>query len=99
VAVVLTLVQTKQIRINIHKQYKYTVQTIQIHSTNNTNKQYKQYKYTVQTIQIHSTNNTNTQYKQYKYTVQTIQNTVNTSKHITKTPTHTHAYTLQNKSK
>jgi hypothetical protein len=46
VAVVLTLVQTKQIRINIHKR-----------------------------------NNTKTQYKQYK-------NTVNTSTHITKTPTH-----------
>ena len=53
VAVVLTLVQTKQIRINIHKR-----------------------------------NNT-------KDTVQTIQNTVNTSTHITKTPTlyKTHTYT------
>ena len=46
VAVVLTLVQTKQVRINIHKR-----------------------------------NNT-------KNTVQTIQNTINTSIHITKTPTH-----------
>jgi len=46
VAVVVTLVQTKQIRINIHKR----------NSTKNT--------------------------------VQTIQNTVNTSTHITKTPTH-----------
>ena len=54
-AVVLTLAQTKQIRINIHKR-----------------------------------NNT-------KNTVQTIQNTVNTSTRITKTPTHTHTYTLQNK--
>jgi hypothetical protein len=51
VAVVLTLVQTKQIRIYIHKQ-----------------------------------NNTKTQYKPY--------NTVNTSAHITKTPTYykTHIY-------
>jgi len=48
VAVVLRPVQTKQIRLNIHKR-----------------------------------NNT-------KNTVQTIQNTVNRSKHITKTPTHTH---------
>ena len=50
---VLTLVQTKQIRIYIHKRY-------------------------------------NT-----KNTVQTIQNTVNTSTHITQTPTHykTHTYT------
>jgi len=47
-AIVLTLVQTKQKRINIRKR-------------NNTKK---------------------TQYKQYK-------NTVNTSTHITKTPTHT----------
>ena len=33
--------------------------------------------------------------KQYKNTVQTIQNTVNTSTHINKTPTHhkTHTYT------
>jgi len=54
VAVVLTIVQTKQIRINIHKR-----------------------------------NNT-------KNTVQTIQNTVNTSTHITKIPTHTHIHTLQN---
>jgi len=53
VAVVVTLVQTKQIRINIHK-------------PNNT-----------------------------KDTIQTIKNTVNTSTHITKTPTHykTHIYT------
>ena len=53
VAVVLTLVQTKQIIINVHK-------------GNNT-----------------------------KYTVQIIQNTVNTSIHITKTPTHykTHTFT------
>jgi len=53
VAVVLTLVSTKQIRINIHKR-----------------------------------NIT-------KNTVQTIQKTVNTSTHITKTPTHyeTHIYT------
>ena len=52
VAVVLTLVQTKQIRLNIHKR-----------------------------------NNT-------KNTKQTIKNTVNTGKHITKTPTHyrTHTY-------
>ena len=34
-----------------------------------------------------------------KNTVQTIQNTVNTSTHITKTPTHTHTNTLQNKLK
>jgi hypothetical protein len=34
------------------------------------------------TINIHKRNNT-------KNTVQTIQNTVNTSTHITKTPTHT----------
>ena len=53
VAVVLTLLKTKQIRINIHKR-----------------------------------NNT------YN-TIRTIQNTVNTSTHITKTPTHykTHTYT------
>jgi len=51
VAVVLTLVQTKQIRINIHKR-----------------------------------NNT-------KNTAQTIQNTVNTSTHITKIPTHYKTYT------
>jgi len=53
VALVLTLVQTKQIIINVHK-------------GNNT-----------------------------KYTVQIIQNTVNTSIHITKTPTHykTHTFT------
>jgi hypothetical protein len=51
VAVVLTPVQTKQIRINIYKR-----------------------------------NNT-------KITVQTIQNTVNTSTHITKTPTHYEIYT------
>ena len=52
-ALVLTLVQTKQIIINVHK-------------GNNT-----------------------------KYTVQIIQNTVNTSIHITKTPTHykTHTFT------
>ena len=56
-AVVLTVVQTKQIRINIHKR-----------------------------------NNT-------KSTVQTTQKTVNTSKHITKPPTHTHIQTLQNKLK
>ena len=31
--------------------------------------------------------------KQYKNTVQTIQNTVNTSTHITKTPTHYKTYT------
>ena len=51
VAVVLTLVQTKQVRINVHK-----------------------------TIQKHST---------------TIQNTVNTSIHVIKTPTHykTHIHT------
>ena len=54
VAVALTPVQTKQIRINIHKR-----------------------------------NNT-------KNTVQTIQNTVNTSTHVTKTPTRTHTHTLQN---
>jgi len=41
---------------------------------------------------IHKGNNT-------KNTVQTIQNTVNTSTHITKTPTHTHTHTLQNKLK
>jgi hypothetical protein len=57
VAVVLTLVQTKQIRINIH--------------------------------------NRNTK----KKIVQTIQNIVNTSIHITKTPTHTHTHALQNKLK
>jgi hypothetical protein len=51
VAVVLTLVQTKQTRINVHKR-----------------------------------NNT-------KNTVQKIQNTVNTSTHITKTPTHTQTHT------
>jgi hypothetical protein len=39
VAVVLTLVQTKQIRINIHKQKKYKK-----HSTNNT--KHSKYKYT-----------------------------------------------------
>ena len=54
VAVVLTLVQIKQIRINVRKQ-----------------------------------NNT-------KNTLQTIRNTVNTSTHITKTPTPTHNETLQN---
>jgi len=37
--------------------------------------------------------------KQYKNTVQTIQNTINTSTHITKTPTHTHTHILQNKLK
>ena len=37
--------------------------------------------------------------KQYKNTVQTIRNTVNTSAHITETPTHTHSHTLQNKLK
>ena len=67
VEVGLTLVQTKQIRIDIHRrnntktqyeQYKNTVQTIQKHGTNNTKTQYKQYKSTVQTIQKHSTNNT-----------------------------------------
>ena len=52
-AVVLTLVQKKQIRINIHKR-----------------------------------NNT-------KNTVQIIQNTVNTSKHITKIPAHYKRHTLQ----
>jgi hypothetical protein len=57
VTAVLTLAQTKQIRINIHKR----------DNTSNT--------------------------------VQTIQNMVNTSTHITKTPTHTHAHTLQNKLK
>jgi hypothetical protein len=38
VTIVLTLVQTKQIRIKytLTKQYKNTVQTIQKHSTNNT---------------------------------------------------------------
>jgi len=56
VAVVLTLVQTKHIKIDIHKQ-----------------------------------NNTNT--------VQTIQNTLNTSTHITKTPTLYKTHTLQNKLK
>jgi len=66
VAAVLTPVQTKQIRINIHKR-------------NNTKTQHKQYKNTAQTIQKHSKykytyyqntntlqNNTKTQYKQYK---------------------------------
>ena len=52
-AVVLTLVQTEQIRINIHK-------------LNNT-----------------------------KNIVQIIKNTVNTSTHITKTPTNKHTHTLQ----
>ena len=82
VAVVLTLVQTKQVRINIHKQnntktqYKQNIR-INIHKQNNTKTQYKQYKNTVQTIQntvqpklirinIHKRNNTKTQYKQYK---------------------------------
>jgi uncharacterized membrane protein len=79
VAAVLTLVQSKQIRINIHK-------------INNTKTQYKQYKNTVQTVQKHSTNNTKTQYKQYKNTVQTIQNTINTNTHINKTPTQLSKY-------
>ena len=35
--------------------------------------------------------------KQYKKHSQTVQNTVNTSIHITKTPTHTYTPTLQNK--
>jgi hypothetical protein len=43
-------------------------------------------------INIHKGNNT-------KSTAQTIQNTVNTSTHITKTPTHTHIHTLQNELK
>jgi hypothetical protein len=56
------------------------------------------------TIEKHSTNNTKTQYKQYKNAVQTIQSTLNTSTHITKTPTHykithSHTHTLQNKLK
>jgi hypothetical protein len=41
-------------------------------------------------INIHKRNNK-------KHTVQTIQNTVNISTLITKTPTHTHTDTLQNK--
>jgi hypothetical protein len=66
VAAVLTLVQTKQTIINIHKRNNTK------HSTNNTKTQYKQYKNTAQTIQKHSTNNTKTQHKQYINTVQTI---------------------------
>jgi len=46
VAVVITQVQTKQIRINIH----YTNETIQKHSTNNT--KHSQYKYTYKVVQI-----------------------------------------------
>jgi hypothetical protein len=70
VAVVVTLIQTKQIVINIHKRnstktvetiQKKAVQTILKHSTNNT-------KNTVQAMQKHSTSNT-------KSTVQTIQKT------------------------
>ena len=46
------------------------------------------YTSTDKTNNIYKRNNTKTQYKQYKNTVQTIQSTVNTSTHITKTPTH-----------
>jgi len=43
-------------------------------------------------INIHKLNN-------IQNTVQIIQNTLNTSIHVTKTPTHTHTCTLQNKLK
>ena len=43
-------------------------------------------------INIHKRNNT-------QDTLQTIQNSVNTNTHITKTPTHTHVNTLQNRLK
>jgi len=72
VAVVLTLVQTKQIRINIHKRNntKNTVQTIQntVQTIQNT----------VQTIQntVQTIQNT---VQTIQNTVQTIQNTVNNS--------------------
>ena len=90
VAVVLTLVQTKQIRINIHKRNNTK------HTANNTKTQYKQYKNTVQTIQKHSTNNTKhstnntkTRYKQYKNTVQAIQkHSTNNTKHSTNNTKH-----------
>jgi len=110
VTAVLTPVQTKQIRINIHKrnnsktqyrQYKNTVQTIQKHSTNNTKTQCRQYKNTVQTIQKHSTDNTKTQYKQYKNTVQKIQKhcTDNTKHSKYKYTYYKNTHTLQNKLK
>jgi hypothetical protein len=48
-----------------------------------------------------STDRTNknecTQKKQYKNAVQTVQNTVNSSTHVNRTPTHTHTHTLKNK--
>jgi len=78
--VVLTLVQTKQIKINIHKQNN------KKHSTKN--KKQSKYKYTyyqnthtLQNPHIH----TPTRYKTHIYT----------HPHVTK-PTHTHTHTLQN---
>ena len=91
VAVVLTIVQTKQIRINIHKRNNTkTVQTTQnkINTSTHVTKTpiyYKNHTYThthtLQNQHIH----TPTHYKTHTYT----------HPHITK-PTHTHTHTLQN---
>jgi len=83
VAVVLTPVQTKQIRINIHKR-------------NNTKTQYKQYK--TQQIQVRTLPEHNTIVKTPTRThTHTLQNP-HTYTH-THTHTHTHSHTLQNKLK
>jgi len=85
VAVVLTPVQTKQIRINIHKRNNTRTQYKTQYKQHKT--QYKQYKYTcyqntptLQSPHIH----TPTHYKTHTYT----------HPHIRK-PTHTHTHTLQ----
>jgi hypothetical protein len=74
-AVVLTLVQTKQIRINIHKRNNTKTQHKQYKT------QHKQYKNKTQTIQKHNTNNTSTHITKTPTQL---------SKHNTHTHTHTH---------
>ena len=108
-AVVLTLVQTKQIRINIHKRNntKNTVQTIKntVNTSTDITKTPIQLSnpHTLQNAHIH----TPTHYKTHTYTHPTLQNPhihtpthykthTYTHPHITK-PTHTHTHTLQNK--
>jgi hypothetical protein len=86
VAVVLTLVQTKQIRINTHKRSNIKTQ-YKKHKT-----QYKQYKNTVQKKTKHSISNIKTQYKQHKTQYIQVKILPKNPHNCQNTPTYTHPH-------
>jgi hypothetical protein len=91
VVVVLTLIQTKPIRINIHKRNNTK------HRTNNTKDNKYKYTYYQNTHPLQNTHiHIFTHYKTHTYTTNTLQNThIHIPTHY-KTHTLTHTHTLQN---